>query len=91
MTPKQARKKAIESIHRIGLVFKSNNFATTELYKMLDSERMILGIGRLMVQAAYMTYRKDGLWDLRFRDVAYELLYQCYLKQKPKRKTKSKK
>lgn len=91
MTKKQARAKAIESIHRIGLVFKSNNWATTELFKMLDNETMILGIGRLMVQAAYMTMQRDGFCDLKYRDVAFELLYQCYLKQKPKRKTKAKK
>lgn len=91
MTKKQAHLKGLEAIHRIGIVFKSNNFAISELYNLLDSERAILGFGRLLIQAAYMTMQKDGFCDQRFRDVAYLLLYQHYLKQKPKRKTKAKK
>ena len=91
MTKKQAREKAIESIHRIGLVFNHNNCECKELFAVIQNERAVLGFGRLMVQAAWMTNRTDGIYDLKFRDVAYHLLFQCYLKQKPKRKTKAKK
>lgn len=91
MTKKQARAKAIEAIDRVGLVFKHGGCDCSELRKFLENERAALGIGRLMVQAGWLTYQADGRFDHCFRDTAYHLFYQCYLKQKPKRKTKSKK
>lgn len=79
MTKKQARarERAIEAIHRIGLVFHDNDFSCAEMHKIIADERAVLGFGRLMIQATWLTVVKDGFCD--------------HLKSKPKRKTKSKK
>jgi len=91
MTKAQARKKAIDSIHRIGIVFTHGDCDCKELLAILESETAVLGLGRLMIQAAWMTQKTDALIDMKFRDVTFHLLYQCYLKQKPKRKSKKNK
>lgn len=92
MTPKQASAAACEAMAAIGVAFNSNGRDCKEAHALINTKHMAIGFARLMLQASWLDFNanQQNFKDC-FRDTTYAVLYQFYLKQKPKRKKKIKK
>lgn len=90
MTEKQAKAATNKVILQSAEWFR-NNDECKELWQVLQNEQMAIGLARLLLQASWKHFTALGTFADCYRDAAYMLLYQFYRRQKPKRKTKSKK
>ena len=86
MTKKQARIKAAEALNRIKWVFEHNDYSCAELSRMVKNETLVLGLGRLMLQAAWQDYEAKNVFNPSFHDVACQFLYQHYRQSSIERK-----